>query len=189
MRNRSGNKVSVTLIRHGETEGNRLRRYIGATDEEICDTACFTGDYGDCDILISSPMKRCLQSAKHIYPKKMPVICDKLRECDFGDFENKSFEDLKDNACYREWVESGCEAKIPNGESKSELTARSVEGFFETLPESGSVSYVIHGGNIMAIMQTIFGGDFYDYHVKNGGGFKFILEDKKANDYSAIYIA
>lgn len=189
MRNRSGNKVSVTLIRHGETEGNRLRRYIGSTDEGICDTSCFTGDYGDCDILISSPMKRCLQSAKRIYPKKTPVICDKLRECDFGIFENKSFEDLKDNDDYRQWVDSGCAAKIPNGESMAELIKRSAEGFFENLPESGSVAYVIHGGNIMAIMQAIFGGGFYDYHVKNGGGFKFILEDGHANDYSAIYIA
>ena len=28
-------------------------------------------------------------------------ICDKLKECDFGDFENKSYEDLKDNPDYQ----------------------------------------------------------------------------------------
>lgn len=131
-------------------------------------------------------MKRCLQTAEYLYPKNPVIVCQKLRECDFGEFENKSYEDLKDDVRYKEWLESGGKTPFPGGEERGDFTARSIEGFFETLPESGTVAYVIHGGSIMAIMQSLFGGDFYDYQVKNGCGYKFLMKGKTAYDYSTI---
>ena len=35
---------------------------------------------------------------------------------------------------------------------------------------------VVHGGTIMAVLQRLFGGDYYSYHVGNGEGYAFSLE-------------
>ena len=53
----------ILLIRHGKTQGNLERRYIGRTDEPLCEAgrAALEGrSYPACDILLSSPMVRCL---------------------------------------------------------------------------------------------------------------------------------
>lgn len=186
MRNRSNAEINVILIRHAPTKGNIKRRYIGVTDEDIVGADCLRGKYPPCDIVVSSPMKRCMQTAGILYPNKTPVICNKLSECDFGNFENKSYEDLKDNARYTAWLESGGELPFPGGEKRADFIKRSIEGFFEMLPECGTITYVVHGGSIMAIMQSLFGGDFYDYQVKNGCGYKFKMKGNTAYDYGTI---
>ena len=88
--------MKIILIRHGMTEGNLKRRYIGTTDEDLINTDCLKGDYPKCERVVASPLKRCIQTAEYIYPNVDIEICDKLKECDFGDFENKSYEDLKE---------------------------------------------------------------------------------------------
>ncbi|MGN0107461.1 MAG: histidine phosphatase family protein [Hominilimicola sp.] len=180
--------MKIILIRHGMTEGNYKKRYIGTTDEDLRDTKCLEGEYPDCDRVVASPMKRCVQTARFIYPDKQIKICEKLRECDFGDFENKSYEDLKDNADYQKWLNSGGKLPFPNGEAHEDFAWRCVEGFFEmTGGRTADTAFVIHGGSIMAIMQRLFGGGFYDYQVKNGCGFEFEIErEGTVNDYSTI---
>lgn len=177
--------MKVVLIRHGMTDGNYKRRYIGTTDESLRDTKCIEGQYPGCDRVVSSPMKRCIETARFIYPDKELVICEKLRECDFGDFENKSYEDLKDDAYYRKWLDSGGTLPFPNGEAHADFTKRCVQGFYELLTDADT-AFVIHGGCIMAIMQSVFGGVFYDYQVKNGCGFEFEMRGDTSDDYSTI---
>ena len=188
MRNRNSDKISVVLVRHAATAGNRLRRYIGTTDEDIDGTDCLTGVYPPCDTVVSSPMRRCLQTARYLYPSVPIHISQELRECDFGDFENKSYEDLKDNPVYKSWLMSGGRAPFPNGEAHEDFKRRCAEGFFKALADckGKTVAFVIHGGCIMAVMQTLFGGGFYDYQVKNGCGFKFEMEGGRAYDYSSV---
>lgn len=166
--------MKIVLIRHGKTEGNIKKRYIGKTDEPLCETTSLCLDYPECEAVISSPLKRCIQTAEYIYPEKKTEICTDLAECNFGDFENKSYEELKDNTYYIKWLESGGTMPFPNGEAHEDFVARCVRGFKEMLsPKYKSAAFVIHGGTIMAIMQSIFGGGFYDYQIKNGGMFVF----------------
>lgn len=170
----------IALIRHGMTEGNRQRRYIGTTDESLCDTECLNRDYPEVDLVISSPMKRCLETADFIYPGVQRIIVDDLRECDFGVFENKNYEDLKNNAAYRRWLESMGKRPFPGGESHTGFKRRSLGGFWKTVNENpgSNLAFVVHGGTIMAIMESIFDDGFFDYQVKNGGGY-IIDPDKK----------
>lgn len=166
--------MKIALIRHGMTEGNYKRRYIGKTDEPLTDTATLDLKYPDCGFVISSPMKRCIETAEFIYPKREITVCDDLRECDFGDFENKSYEDLKDNADYIKWLESNGTLPFPNGEPHEDFKARCIEGFLKSLaPGVKRAAFIIHGGTIMAIMQSLFGGGFYDYQIRCGGMFLF----------------
>ena len=71
--------MKIILIRHGMTEGNLKRRYIGTTDEDLINTDCLKGDYPKCERVVASPLKRCIQTAEYIYPNVDIEICDKLK--------------------------------------------------------------------------------------------------------------
>lgn len=165
--------MEVILIRHGKTKGNLEKRYIGVTDEPltekgVCELKQFK--YPDADIIISSPMLRCVQTAEIIYGKYDYVI-EGLQECNFGLFENKSFEDLKNNKYYQKWIDSGGKLQFPNGESMDSFSKRCVNAFnnaVKKFEKTNRLAFVVHGGTIMAIAEKYLAGDFYDYHLKNG---------------------
>ena len=85
--------MEIIMIRHFQTPGNIEKRYIGRTDEPLADLKGREQlirerqDFcRDAEQVIISPMKRCIQTAACIFPDKTPVLCEKMRECDFGLF-------------------------------------------------------------------------------------------------------
>ena len=105
--------MKIVLIRHGMTEGNVSRRYIGITDENLCPKGqqilnenIKSRKYPMADIVFSSTMKRCVQTAKIIYPEKDILKEELLKECDFGIFEGKNYMELLDEPLYQQWIEA-----------------------------------------------------------------------------------
>ena len=95
--------MKIMLIRHFATPGNEKRQYIGSTDEVLSEkTAFLKRSYPIPEYIIASPMKRCVQTAKRIWGTDLsgcPIVLEPLmRECDFGQFEGKTYEQLKKNA-------------------------------------------------------------------------------------------
>ena len=83
--------MRVILIRHSKTAGNLKGRYIGTTDELLCEEGIrlLEGkNYPAAELVYVSPMKRCRETASLIYPTLTQREEPLLRECDFGDFEN-----------------------------------------------------------------------------------------------------
>ena len=74
--------LKLLLIRHGETEGNKLKRYIGKrTDEPLCPEAesrLEQIDYPAVQAVYASPMLRCTQTARILFPGKKLNIIDEL---------------------------------------------------------------------------------------------------------------
>lgn len=168
--------MELILIRHGKTKGNKERRYIGRTDEPLDENIKINKLYPQAEKIISSPMKRCIMTAELIYPGRKIIECKKLIETDFGEFENKTYEELKNDKRYIEWIDSRGKKACPGGESRAEFSKRCIEAYKEIIEmDSKSIAVIAHGGTIMAIMEHIFGGDFYDYHVDNLEG--YILKD------------
>lgn len=183
MWNRTENQVGLVLIRHGETAANRERRYLGVTDEPLSDKgrslllsrkedACYPG----VQALFSSPMRRCLETAEILYPGIRPVIIPEWREMDFGRFEYCNYEELKHDREYQAWIDSGGTAPFPGGEDRETFLARCGRGFFKMLGEleqrNGiTAGMIVHGGTIMALLSCYYGGAYFDYQVKNGGGY------------------
>lgn len=178
--------MKIILIRHGMTIGNLNKCYIGATDESLCDEGIARllelrekGIYIDADKVFSSPMKRSIETAKLIYDKHVPIIIDKYRECNFGLFEGKNYEQLQDDPEYIEWVDSNGTIAFPNGESKDEFQQRCVEGFIEMLSYIErrnidiTIACVVHGGTIMSILDALGTEDkgYFDYQCSNGEGY------------------
>lgn len=168
--------MRINFIRHGETEGNRLKRYIGKTDEPLCSEGVEQLGkriYPDCTVLILSPMKRCLQTAEIIYPSmKAASVCSDLRECDFGRFENKNYKELSGDEDYQRWIDSGGTIPFPDGESPDEFRSRCVSAFEEIVKwfnDSDTVSFIVHGGTIMSVMEkyAVPKRSYYDFGIKN----------------------
>ena len=171
--------MKLYFIRHAKTTGNSEHRYIGKTDEPLCQTGIeelLKRNYPDTDIVAASPMKRCVETAKIIYPKKEIKIYSGFRECDFGDFEGKNYSDLGSNAYYQKWIDSMGTLPFPNGEDHAGFVNRCCEEFLKSvsqLSEYKSIAYVVHGGTIMAVLERFSSEkrSFYDSQVKNCGGY------------------
>ena len=175
--------MRIYLIRHSMTKGNKEKRYIGTTDESLCLEGIQlleerNGMYPEVTYVDVSPMKRCVQTARFIYPDKPIEICEKLRECDFGDFENKNYLELNGNPDYQAWVDSGGTLPFPGGESREGFQERCREGFVRILREAQAekrrqIAVVAHGGTLMSVLSAFAVPEkpFYDWQVKNGRGF------------------
>lgn len=171
----------VLLIRHGATAGNLERRYIGRTDEPLCEQGVsqirrLKTQGLSADRVFVSPALRARQTAGLLFPQIRPVVLADLRETDFGAFEGKNALELENDPDYRAWVEAGCQTPPPGGEDIGDFKARCCQTFcavMAQLPKGEKVAFVLHGGSIMAILETFARPrrDFYEYHVENGGFF------------------
>lgn len=174
------------LIRHGQTQGNIERRYIGCrTDEPLCAEGIDQlkkKEYPAVRRVFVSPMRRCIETAAIIYPGIPVEAIEDFRECDFGEFENKNYAELNGRADYQAWIDSNGEMPFPGGESRAEFATRCVHAFDELvkrdLPEDSAI--IAHGGTIMAIMEQYAKPKcgYYDFQVKNGDG--YILEEDRS---------
>lgn len=154
----------IHLLRHGATQANQDGRYIGRTDlplspEGLAQLLALkeTYDYPGAVRFFTSPLTRCRQTLQVLYPHSEPTVVEGLAECDFGDWENKSLRDLKNDERFLQWME-GATRDIPGGEGAEDFRARVCEAFESIVNElifSGDTEAVIctHGGVITMLMQ------------------------------------
>lgn len=204
MRDRTENQIMLAFIRHGATQANKERRYLGKTDEslseegiEILESYKMQKLYPDVEYLFTSPMKRCTETAKIIYPTLCPIVIPEWEEINFGRFEYRNYEELKDNAEYQEWLRSGGTLDFPEGESRKDFILRCKGGFIRMCHELSHVlaqkaapcgdtsmlfgrnrvkkpalaGMIVHGGTIMSLLSLYGGKDYFDCQVSNGRGY------------------
>lgn len=183
---------TVHLIRHAMTKENTEGKYIGQTDVEptkeglaqIKNLMDENEGYPYADVVISSPLKRCTETAKLIYPEKEPVIMQDLIEYDFGDFEGMTADELKDLDTFKNWI-SGAhpEEPVPFGESQKEFNDRICKYFIriiEGIIKSGtrSTAIITHGGIIMSLMAAfaIPEAPMHEWLTPNGCGYTLRID-------------
>lgn len=199
--------MKILFIRHLPTSGNEKRQYIGSTDEELSERAVeiFRKRYKEnngkiyppVQYVIASPMKRCIQTAELIWPGHDIITEPMLRECSFGAYEQKTYEELKSEPDYIRWLESGGMTAFPGGEDQEEFRRRCTEGaekWIGRLLETGAerAAFVVHGRTIMAVLAAMAApsgqepadGDdnFYRWQAENGCGYEaeILREEWKA---------
>lgn len=185
------NTLLCCFIRHGKTLGNLNRRYIGITDENLCNEGIdeltlfkSQGIYPTSHRLYASPLTRCIETARILYPNQPLLSCNLLKECNFGEFENKNYKELQDHPYYQKWVDSNGCLPFPNGETPALFTKRCVKGFLAcinhiphkssfTYDTSSWITFIVHGGTIMSILSelTIPKGDYFSFQIENGKGY------------------
>jgi alpha-ribazole phosphatase len=180
--------MEVLLIRHGKTAGNIAKRYIGMTDEPLCDEgiahARLSGiDTGTASLYVS-PLKRALETALIKFPNAQMTVCADLREMDFGDFEGRNAADMEHDDVYTKWVESNCMLRCPNGEQMDEFSDRICRAFdiiVRDAIDNGEERLVIvaHGGTIMSILGRYGKPEqhYYEWYVDNCCGYRAQLDE------------
>ena len=162
--------IRLYLIRHGQTPGNKLQRYIGTTDEPLSTEGQEFLEkltYPMPEALYVSPLCRCVETAGILFPGKSFHI----------------IEELSGNQDYQRWIDSNGTLPFPGGESREAFKCRSLTGFQKAVTQCirnniKTAALVIHGGTIMNIMEEYADRPraFYEWHVKNGGGYLAELE-------------
>ena len=155
----------IHLIRHGITEGNLKGQYIGSTDLPLCSEGIAEierldkeFEYPGAGAFISSPMLRCQQTMKLIYPEVSVLTIDELRECDFGEFEGRTAAELENSEAFKEWITADADYAPYGGESGNHFASRVCSVFeqiVDGLIKTGTTSSVImtHGGIISMILS------------------------------------
>ncbi len=185
--------MEIVMIRHFQTSGNLEKKYIGRTDEDLVVTSRLIDlikrgqkSCKNVEQVAASPLKRCIQTAGLLFPDQQPVLCNHLRECDFGIFEGKTYEQLKHLDVYREWLDSGGMKCIPEGESRVVFQSRCLKGFLEIVElwmKQGvkKAAMVVHGGTIMAVLSQldVKEREFYTWQAENGSGYRIFLNEQE----------
>lgn len=179
--------MEFILVRHGKTEYNERRQYCGALDPDLSDLGRqelersdakpFLRDHAP-DMVFCSPMKRTLQTAAILLDgKEVPLVAvPELREIDFGDFEGRSYEDMKDDPAYTAWLDTNCEGPIPGGDFPDMFrddVAVCFESLLETCRTEGveRALVVSHGGVLGTILERFVEPEkhWYEYNFPCGG--------------------
>lgn len=186
--------MNIALIRHGKTASNLRGAFTGKRDESISEHAAAELadiEYPKVDVLFSSPMRRCIETSRIIYPELEPVIVDGLRERDFGDFEGKTHADIIVLPGFSDWGMNEKGMIFPNGEDFDEFNLRCMDAFTYTLEQmkamnAKNAAVVCHGGVIMAILSELIptAQGYFHWQSKNGCGFLLETDAKNLKDVS-----
>ncbi|MCL2827068.1 MAG: histidine phosphatase family protein [Eggerthellaceae bacterium] len=182
--------MEVLIIRHGKTEGNERRLYIGKTDQPLSaqgaqqlQEAADARAFPPARRVFVSPLERARQSAAILFPQAEHVVVPAFREMDFGQFEGRSADDMEDDPAFRAWVDADCRPACPEGESRDDFEARVKPAFAALVAEAlekGEERLVIvaHGG----VTMTVMGGwasprlPYYQWWAPNGGGYRIQVD-------------
>lgn len=130
-------KTKLYLIRHGQSEGNKAKAFLGHKDLDLTElghiqaenAAGFFKDI-DVDVIYSSDLIRAYNTAIHTAKLKgLDVIKNKnLREIYAGQWEGRTFTELETVFAdsFGKWREDCGNSACPGGESTAELQKRIV---------------------------------------------------------------
>lgn len=159
--------MKLILVRHGQTESNRLGRIQGINSAPLTDVGREQADAAARALaadapfaLYCSPLLRAVQTAQAIgnSTDTQPVEVNDLVEMDVGEFEGLSGPQLRERFpdVMSTWDEDPASAVMPGGESLYDVRDRAwpaVEALAER-HDSGTVVAVTHNFTIHTIVCT-----------------------------------
>jgi alpha-ribazole phosphatase len=185
--------MEIHIIRHGKTLANEKRLYCGQTDLPLSENGAKEiaqlkdrGIYPDSGAYFTSGLLRCEQTLDIIFGGVQREAVPGLAECRFGEFEMKSYEQLRERADYQAWIndETG-NFECPGGESRKRFEKRVINAF-KQIKEPAFV--VCHGGAIATIMEYLFPKtkNFYEWQPGPGRGYTLSCVFGKGYEYKKI---
>jgi alpha-ribazole phosphatase len=171
--------VAIALLRHGMTLENERQAYLGWLDSPLVADQLFP-EIPDCfEQIYTSDLGRCKETAKVLFPKKVPEVLPDLREIHFGDWEGKTYEQLKNEDLYKKWLSKPFKESPPDGEPYGAFTHR-VENAWEKITRNivenqiQSAAVVTHGGVIRYLLTQYAPEqrDFWHWRIPYGRGYQ-----------------
>ena len=186
-------RLVLYLLRHGKTMANENKLYCGFTNIPLSNLGKEELlilkekiNYPKADKYFTSGALRANDTIGILYENKDFEEVKGFFEYNFGDFEMKSYEELKDNKDYINWItDKSLNFKCPGGESKAEYRNRIKDefiNFIERVKRENSVLLISHGGTIGTILEEFYdkSKSFYEWQPSYGRGYKLDLEILKS---------
>ena len=183
--------MKLILLRHGMTEANEKHLYCGSTDIGLSEAGKAAllqrkKETAYPDItgmrIITSGLKRCEETLALLYGDVPHAADAAFREMDFGAFEMRCYEELKNDPAYQAWIARDNEVNVaPGGESGAIMTMRVLAGLDRLLKENRDTLLVTHGGVIAAIMAYLFPDENknrYEWQPDPGSGYVIELHQE-----------
>jgi len=157
----------IHLLRTGSTGDNRQRQYVGQRDlplsengREALSKLREDFSYPYVEKVYSSPLLRCLQTAEILYPGHQPQTIDGLKDMDLGEFQGKTFEELKNLKSFENWLSDSLNNAPPGGEQVQAFTQRITSALDNIAKDMmrqkiTDAAVITHGGVLMSLMAAI----------------------------------
>lgn len=164
--------LAITYIRHFVTKENEEKQYIGWTNVPIVKQPRVSHQL-EADIVMTSDLFRCRQTARLLFPNVVIECSYRWRELNFGDFEGKTYEQLKTVETYRRWLADPIRYVPPNGEAFTEFQTRIEQAISNAVSRSASHIVVVTHGGVIRYVLSQYAPDvrpFWEWHVPFGEG-------------------
>ncbi len=157
----------ITLVRHGETEGESSIRFHGVTDVRLSDEgraqaaaarACLA--QRSFDLVVSSSLQRARESAAIIAAGHTIELEADLREIDFGRWEGLTREEIEalDPELHGAWQAAPATFDFPQGERRADFRARVLAVLDRLLAaEQERLLIVAHKGIVRTVLEALTG--------------------------------
>ncbi|HEX3444258.1 MAG TPA: histidine phosphatase family protein [Chthoniobacterales bacterium] len=150
----------IYLIRHGETEWARDGRHTGRTDIPLTETGRSQAEFlrpifeeVEFESIISSPLRRSLETARLAGLKGRIEVNDELREWDYGDYEGMTTEQIREKvADWTVWTHP-----CPNGEKIEQVAARADRVLARCEQIKGNAALFSHGHFLRVLVSRWIG--------------------------------
>ena len=168
--------TKLYLVRHGETEWNKVSKIQGKTDIELSDEGIKQAQLlakrlacEDINFVYSSSLKRALKTAEIAAGCRECVIAksDKYHEICLGPWEGMTINEIKEKYSehFRTYKEDPANFKLPGAETFLDLTERTYNSIMEIVSchKGSNILLVSHGTAIKAAIIRILGIDIINY--------------------------
>jgi alpha-ribazole phosphatase len=176
-------RVAISLLRHGLTAENEKSAYIGWTNSPLSSTGRKSiQPIVEPELLFSSDLMRCLETVALLFPYKEALRMEEFREMYFGNWEGKTYEQLKSVKSYQDWIEDPFSRCPDGGESFAEFGLRIQTGWEKVKKQilqadTANVAIVAHGG-VIRYLLSLFAPQkksFFEWKIPYGGGYQLIF--------------
>ncbi len=175
----------IALFRHALTEENKRRGYLGWSDSPLCpdESSSILPLSRSYDLLFSSDSGRCVQTAELLFPNKERICLFELREMNFGEWEGKTYSELRGHTDYEYWLQDPWKHSPPKGESFSEFQDRVHAGWAKVMEcmiadKAPRAAVMTHGGVIRLLLRDFapIQKEFWEWGVPHGIGFELTFK-------------
>lgn len=166
------------LLRHGETEWNKLGKFQGLTDVSLNERgysqardsarAALQWEHA---VIYASSLTRTVQVAEEIRRLTgAPVVTDPgLRELSLGDLEGVTGAEMRAGwpEVYDTWRDNPANVTMPNGETLAQLQERAWQSILEieqAHPDAPGVVVVSHNFTIRTIICALLDIPLHNFH-------------------------
>ena len=179
----------IHLIRAGTAISGSWERYAGRTDAPLCDKGAQALEhlkseylYPRADIVFTSPLLRCMQTAELLYPDTYLQVHPDFTDMDLGEFTGKTPEELRGRPEYELWLRNSLEHTPPGGEAARDFAARIIRGLnsvFRRMSDERmqNAAIITHGGVIMTLLSAVCLPrlPLHEWTVENGCGYTVLM--------------